>query len=140
MIFLCYNSHSMFHSLLSFVLFFFLYSSSSSSFCILILCLILLIFFSSMGHSRCSLGLVRQPSVPSSSSFLEVMMNKDFQGFLCYYDKLSVALNDIVLGGSLWILQEDLKGFLRRYVYHNGFIRVIRRASSIDIRTLVGCI
>ena len=129
----------MFHSFLSFVFFFFLYSPSSSFF-ILILCLILLIFFSSMCHSRCCPSLVRQPPIPSSSSFLEVMINKDFWGFLFYYDKLYVALNDMVLGGSLWIYQEDLKGFLGRYVYHSGFIRVIWSASLDNIRTLVGCI
>ena len=61
------------------------------------------IFFSSMCHSRCCPSLVGQPSVPSSSSFLEIMMNKDFWGFLFYSDKLSVALNDMVLGRSLWI-------------------------------------
>ena len=138
MIFLCYNSHSMFHSLHSFVFFFFLYSPPS--FFILILCLILLIFFSSMCHSRCYLGLVGQPPIPSSSSFLEVMMSKFFWGFLFYYDKLFVALHDMVLGGSLWIYQEDVKGFLGHYVYHSGFIRVIRRASSDNIHTLVGCI
>ena len=60
-------------------------------------------FFSSMCHSRCCPSLVGQPSVPSSSSFLKIMMNKDFWGFLFYSNKLSVALNDMVLGRSLWI-------------------------------------
>ena len=41
--------------------------------------------------------------LPSSSSFLEIMMNKDFWGFFFSSDKLSVALNDMVLGRSLWI-------------------------------------
>ena len=98
------------------------------------------IFFSSMCHSRCCPSLVGQPSVPSSSSFLEIMMNKDFWGFFFSSDKLSVALNDMVLGRSLWIYQEDSKGFLGRYVYHSGIIKVIWRASSNDIHTLVGCI
>ena len=55
-------------------------------------------------------------------------MNKDFWGFLFYFDKLSVALNAIMSGGSLWIYQEDLEGSLGCYVYHDGFIRKIRRA------------
>ena len=57
-------------------------------------------------------------------------MNKDFWGFLFYYDKLSVALNTIVSSGSLWIYQEDLEGFLECYVYHDGFIKKIWRAFS----------
>ena len=34
-------------------------------------------------------------------------MNKDFWGFLSYSDKLSVALNVIMLGGTFLIYQED---------------------------------
>ena len=55
-------------------------------------------------------------------------MNKDFWGFLFYFDKLSIELNAIMSGGSLWIYQEDSKGYLERYVYHDGFIRKIQRA------------
>ena len=36
-------------------------------------------------------------------------MNKDFGGFLSYSDKLSVALNAIMLGGIFLIYQEDPK-------------------------------
>ena len=60
-----------------------------------------------MCHSRCCLDVVGQPSVPSGSSFFKVMMNKDFWGFLSYSDKLSVALNVIMLGGTFLIYQED---------------------------------
>ena len=63
---------------------FFLYSSSFFFF-ILILCLILFIFFSSLCHSRCCPSIVRQPSVPSNSSFLEVMMNKYLWGLFIFY-------------------------------------------------------
>ena len=55
-------------------------------------------------------------------------MNEDFQGFFFNSDKLSIALNAIVSGGLLWIYQEDPKGSLKRYVYHDGFIKKIRRA------------
>ena len=34
-------------------------------------------------------------------------MNKDFWDFLFYFDKLSVALNAIMLGGIFLIYQED---------------------------------
>ena len=80
MIFLCYNSHFVFHAPPFVCLLFPLYSSSPFS--ILIMCLTLFIFFSSICHSRCCSDLVGQPSVPSRSPFLEVIMNKDFWGFL----------------------------------------------------------
>ena len=47
------------------------------------------IFFSSTSFSMSYLNLIRQPSVPSGSSFLNVMMNKDFQGFWSYSGQLS---------------------------------------------------
>ena len=59
-------------------------------------------------------------SVPSSSSFVEVMMSEDFWGLLFYSDKLYVALNAITLGGSLWIQLKDLEGVLGHYVYLDG--------------------
>ena len=40
-------------------------------------------------------------SVPSNSSFVKIMMNKDFWGLLFYSDKLSVILNAITSNGSL---------------------------------------
>ena len=36
-------------------------------------------------------------------------MNKDFRNFLSYYDKLSIVLNVIMLGGIFLIYQEDLE-------------------------------
>ena len=57
-------------------------------------------------------------SVPSSSSFVEVMMSEDFWGLLFYSDKLYVALNAITSGGSLWI--QYLEGVLEHYVYLDG--------------------
>ena len=38
-------------------------------------------------------------SVPSDSSFIEVMVNEDFGVYLFYSDNLSVALNAITSGG-----------------------------------------
>ena len=72
--------------------------------------------------------MVGQPSVPSSSSSLEVMMNKDFRGFFFFFffffsNKLSVALIAIMLGGLLLIYQEDSEDILKYFV-----------------RTLVGCL
>ena len=112
--FVCYISHYVFHfSFLASISFsnpskialiclpsFLLYSPSSFFF-ILILYLVLFIFFSSMCHSRCCLGVVGQLSVPSGSSFLEVIVNKNFWSLLFYFDKLFVALNAIMLGGLL---------------------------------------
>ena len=95
----------------------FLLYSSFSFFIILILCLALLIFFSSMCHSRCCPNMVGQPFVPSNSSFVEVMVNKDFWGLLFYSNKLSVTLNAIVSGGLLWIYQEDSKDILKYFVH-----------------------
>ena len=124
--------------LLLFVFFFLLYSSSSFFF-ILILCLTLFIFFFSMCHSRCYSGLVGQPSVPWGSSFLKVMMNKDFWGFFFCSDKISVALNAIALGGLLWIYREDPEGFLWRYVYL-GWMPLIVQPSSDIVHTSVRCL
>ena len=123
---------------LLFVFFSLLYSSSSFFF-ILILCLILFIFFSDMCHSRCCSSLVGQSSIPLSSSFLEVMMNKDFWGFLFYSDKLSVALNATASGWLLWIYQEDLEGFLGCYVYL-GMMSLIVQPSSNIVHISVGCL
>ena len=54
-----------------------------------------------MCHNRCCPGVVGQLSVPSGSSFLEVIVNKNFWSLLFYFDKLFVALNGIMLGGLL---------------------------------------
>lgn len=101
-------------------LLFLLYSPSSLFFFIFILCSIPFIFFSSMCHSRCYSGLVGQPFIPSSSSFLKVMMNKDFWNFSFYSNKLYFALNATASGGLLWIYQEDSEGFLECYAYLGG--------------------
>ena len=66
-----------------------------------------------MCNSRFCPDLVGQPFIPSDSSFLKVMMNKEFWGFFSYFDQLSVALNTIMLGGLLWIYQEDPESVLR---------------------------
>ena len=103
---------------------FFLYPSSFFFF-ILILCLFIFIFFSSMCHSRCCLGIVEQPSVPLDSYFIEVMINKDFWGLLCYFDKLSVTLNAIVSSGLLWIHQEDPEGHPQTFCAYHGKMPLI---------------
>ena len=77
-------------------------------------------------------------SVPSSSSFVEVMMSEDFQGLLFYSDKLYVALNAITSGGSLWIQQKDLEGVLEHYVYLDGMPQAFW-LSLDSIHTSMGC-
>ena len=47
-------------------------------------------------------------------------MNKDFENFQFYYNKLSVALNAITLGEFLWIYQEDPEDILGFYAYLSG--------------------
>lgn len=95
---------------------FFLYTPSVFFF-ILILCLVLFIFFSNKCHSSCCPDVVGQPSILSSSSFLKVIVNKDFWDLLSYFDKLFVVLNATVSSGLLWIYQEDLKGILGQFVH-----------------------
>ena len=55
--------------------------SPSPSFLILIPSFMCFIFFSSTSISMSHLYLIRQPSIPSDSSFLNVIMNRDFWGF-----------------------------------------------------------
>ena len=54
------------------------------------------------------------------------MMNKDFEGFLFYYDKLFVALNAITSGEFLWIYQEDSEDILGFCAYLGGMPLVAR--------------
>ena len=62
---------------------------SPSSFFILIPSYICSIFFSYMSSNMSHLYSIGQFSTPSDSSFLNVMMNEDFWGFLSYFDQLS---------------------------------------------------